>query len=168
MQALHLSRTHNALLLELLKDWRLNAGHQEIRLLEIELQLRTTLREWEECLDVVRVLYEIEPLTENLYASYLFILAKNKRYDEIAELKDLAPSISFTSDAYIQNTASALFQAGFLSDAMNFLLPFAQNKEKPTLRMLYLSLSNATNEKETVFKQYDEVKDDVYVYYILT
>ena len=43
IQALHLSKTHNALLLELLKDWRLNADHQEIRLLEIELQLRFTL-----------------------------------------------------------------------------------------------------------------------------
>lgn len=167
LQALHLSKTHNALLLELLKDWRQNADHQEIRLLEIELQLRTTLREWEESLDVVRVLYGMEPLTENLYATYLFILAKNKRYDEIAELKDLASSISFTSDAYIHNTASALFEAGFLSDAMNFLLPYAQNKEKPAQRMLYLTLSNATNEKETVFKQYDEVKDGVYVYYIL-
>ena len=167
LQALHLSKTSNALLLELLKDWRLNADHQETRLLEIELQLRTTLREWEESLDVVRVLYGMEPLTENLYATYLFILAKNKRHDEIAELKDLASSISFTSDAYIQNTASALFEAGFLSDAMNFLLPYAQNKEKPALRMLYLTLSNATNEKETVFKQYEEVKDGVYVYYTL-
>lgn len=167
MQALHLSKTHNALLLELLKEWRLNADHQEVRLLEIELQLRTTLREWEESLDVVRTLYGIVPLTENLYATYLFILAKNKRYDEIAGLKDLAPSISFTSDAYIHNTATALFEAGFLSDAMNFLLPYAQNKEKPALRMLYLTLSNATNEKETVFKQYEEVKEGVYVYYIL-
>lgn len=167
LQALHLSKTSNALLLDLLKDWRLNADHQEIRLLEIELQLRTTLREWEESLEVVRLLYGMEPLTENLYASYLFILAKNKRYDEIAELKDLAPSISFTSDAYIHNTATALFEAGFLSDAMNFLLPYAQNKEKPALRMLYLTLSNATNEKETVFKKYEEVKEGVYVYYIL-
>ena len=54
-----------------------------------------------------------------------------------------------------------------MSDAMNFLLPYAQNKEKPALRMLYLTLSNATNEKETVFKQYEEVKDGVYVYYTL-
>lgn len=167
IQALHLSKTHNALLLELLKDWRLNADHQEIRLLEIELQLRFTLREWEESLEVARILYEMVPLTENLYATYLYILVKNKKYDEIVELKDLAPSISFTSDVYIHDTAIALYEAGFLSDAMNFLLPFAHNKEKPGLRMLYLTLSNATNEKETVMKQYDEVKEGVYVYYIL-
>lgn len=167
LQALHLSKTHNALLLNLLKEWRLNADHQEIRLLEIELQLRTTLREWEEALDVIRLLIGMVPMTENLISTYLFILLKNKKLDEIAELKDIVPSISFTTDAYIHNTASALFEAGFLSDAMNFLLPYAQNKEKPALRMLYLSLSNATNEKETVLKQYGEVKEGVYVFYIL-
>lgn len=167
MQALHLSKTHNALLLELLKEWRLNADHQEIRLLDIELQLRTILREWEEALDVIRLLIGMVRMTEYLISTYLIILLKNKKLDEIAELKDIVPSISFTTDAYIHNTASALFEAGFLSDAMNFLLPYAQNKEKPDLRMLYLTLSNATNEKETVLKQYDEVKEGVYVFYIL-
>lgn len=167
LQALHLSRTRNELLLELLKDWRQHADHQEIRLLEIELQLRTTLREWEESLDIARILYKMMPLSENLYATYLVILANNGKYDEIGELKNLVTSISYTQDRYIIETASVLHETGYLIDAMNFLLPYAKNPNRPSLRMYYLNLCHATSEGETALKQYDEVKEGTYVFYAL-
>ena len=167
LQALHLSKTRNELLMELLKDWRLNADSQEPKLLEIELQLRTRLREWSESLDIVRLMYDILPLTENLYANYLVILVKNGKNAEVGELKDLAPSISFTKDCYIQETTSALHEAGYLVDAMNFLLPYAKNADRPQLRMHYLSLCNSTKEGDTALKQFDEVKEGMYVFYSL-
>lgn len=167
LQALHLSKTRNGLLLDLLKDWRLNADHQEPKLLEIELQLRTRLREWGESLDIVRLMYDLLPLTENLYASYLVILVRNGKNKEVGDLKDLAPSISFTNDIYIQETASALHEAGYLVDAMNFLLPYAKNADRPQLRMHYLSLCHSTKEGETALKQFDEVKEGMYVFYSL-
>ncbi len=167
LQALHLSKTRNGLLLNLLKDWRLHANNQEVRLLEIELQLRMTLREWEEALDVVRILYGMVPLSENLYATYLVILVNNEKFEEVGELKDLAPSITFITDNYILETASALHEAGYLIDAMNFLLPYAKNSDRPKLRMFYLTLCHSTKNSNTALKQFDEVKEGRYVFYSL-
>lgn len=167
LQALHLSKTRNGLLLNLLKDWRLNADHQEVKLLEIELQLRMKLREWEEALEIIRILYGMMSLTENLFATYLVVLVKNGKFEDVGELKDLAPSIMFTSDDYILETASALYEAGYLIDAMNFLMPYAKNPDRPRLRMFYLNLCHSTKDGNTALKQFDEVKEGVYVFYSL-
>lgn len=167
LQALHLGKTHNELLLALLKNWRLYADHQEIKLLEIELQLRMRLREWEEALDVIRILYGMKPLAENLYAAYLVILVNNGKFMEVGQLKDLAPSIMFTTDNYILETASALNEAGYLEDAMNFLLPYAKSSDRPRLRMFYLTLCHSSKDGSTALKQYDEIIEGSYVFYTL-
>lgn len=167
LHALHLSKTHNGVLLNLLKDWRLHADQQEIKLLEIELQLRMKLREWEEALEVISILYGMMPLTENLYATYLVILVNNGKYEDVGELKDLAPSIMFSSDDYILETASALHEAGYLIDAMNFLMPYAKNPDRPRLRMFYLNLCHSTKNGDTAIELFDEVKEGRYVFYSL-
>lgn len=164
IQALHNTKTNNEELIRLLTDWRKNSGQKNMALLDMEYKLRVTLRDWESALEIAASMYAENSFDEYIFTNYLVCLWKNDKKDEIANIKDLASSISFANDDYIHNTALVLAQVGFVNDSVRFLYTYAKSVNKSRLRMDYMNISSMMK-NDSIFKTYEKVEDGMYVVY---
>lgn len=162
IQALYNTKKHNKELLSLLKDWRISTNQPDDFLLNTEYELRRKLNDWEESLEIMKLIYSKYPYRETVFSNYLVCLHEVGDREKIIQLKDNISSIKFVNLNSVRDVAIVLYHNGFIKDAFELIYPFAKNKENSKIRMLFLSLCLQTSE-QTVLKRYETVIEDCYV-----
>jgi len=162
IQALYHTKKDNKELLLLLKDWRTNANQSQDLLLNIEFDLRRELNDWEESLEIIKLIFSKNPYQETTFSNYLMCLHEMGKKDKINELKENLSNVKFADLNNVRNVVIVLFQNGFVEEAFELLYPFAKNKENSNMRMLFINLCVQKSD-QTVLKKYETVIDDCYV-----
>lgn len=166
IRALFNSKQHNKELLSLLKHWRLNYK-ANIELLIIEINLRNSLSEWGEIIDIADRLRVFRPYDEDFYTLHLNALNQLSRLEEITELVPVIFTIPVKKEINALNIFNVFFLNGFYYEAFEFIYPFAKDKQNIKIRTHYVTGTINFPEHDKFFIQYVTVTEGLFVKYEL-
>lgn len=147
-------------LLRLLKKWRENFSFN-LEFLNIELNLRQILKDWDEIYHIAKHGYRQLPENESIFTSLVLATAWVNKYDEIEQYLPKLKDFKFQSTENVLRIFSVLVDAKYFEDALNLLYEKAKNKLDALARQNFFFVSHAIPKK--FYKNYKKVKIGRYV-----